>query len=63
MVSAGRHDLGACALHNETLTYEADGLRMRSQLFFEPGNARNPGVLVFPEAFGLSEHAVGKAEV
>ncbi len=46
----------------QTLTYEADGLTMQSQLFFEPGAAPRPGVLVFPEAFGLSEHAIGKAQ-
>ena len=42
-------------MHHETLTYQADGLTMRSQLFFEPGTDSGPraGVLVFPEAFGL----------
>ena len=49
-------------MHQELLTYQADGLSMRSQLFFEPGAARRPGVLVFPEAFGLSEHAIGRAQ-
>jgi len=49
-------------MHQELLTYQADGLCMRSQLFFEPGQARRPGVLVFPEAFGLSEHAIGRAQ-
>ena len=49
-------------MHQELLTYQADGLSMRSQLFFEPGQARRPGVLVFPEAFGLSEHAIGRAQ-
>ena len=46
----------------QMLTYEADGLMMRSQLFFEPGVAPRAGVLVFPEAFGLSEHAIDKAQ-
>ena len=45
----------------QMLAYEADGLRMQGQLFFEPGAGPRPGVLVFPEAFGLSEHAIGKA--
>ncbi len=45
----------------ETLTYQADGLTMQSQLFVE-GTGKKPGVLVFPEAFGLSEHAIGKAK-
>lgn len=46
----------------ETLTYPADGLTMQSQLFFEPGQAKRPAVLVFPEAFGISEHAIGRAQ-
>lgn len=46
----------------QMLAYEADGLAMQGQLFFEPGAAPRPGVLVFPEAFGLSEHAIGKAK-
>lgn len=49
-------------VNRETLTYTADGLSMQSQLFFEPGAGKRPGVLVFPEAFGLSEHAIGRAE-
>ena len=46
----------------ETLTYTADGLTMKSQLFSEPGQAKRPGVLVFPEAFGLGEHAISRAQ-
>jgi len=54
-------------MHHETLSYQADGLTMRSQLFFEPksgeeGAGKRAGVLVFPEAFGISEHAVSRAE-
>ena len=49
-------------MHHETLTYQADGLTMRSQLFFEPASGPRAGVLVFPEAFGLGEHAVSRAE-
>ena len=51
-------------MHHETLTYQADGLTMRSQLFFEPGTDSGPraGVLVFPEAFGLGQHAISRAE-
>ena len=48
-------------MHQELLTYGADGLSMGSQLFFEPGEGRRPGVLVFPEAFGLGERAIGRA--
>ena len=49
-------------MHHEILTYQADGLTMKSQLFFEPGAGPRAGVLVFPEAFGLGEHAIGRAE-
>ncbi len=49
-------------MHHETLTYEADGLTMKSQLFFEPGEGRRAGVLVFPEAFGLGDHAINRAK-
>ncbi len=35
---------------------------MRSQLFFEPAAGPRAAVLVFPEAFGLGEHAIGRAE-
>jgi len=49
-------------MHHETLTYQADGLTMKSQLFFESGSDRRAGVLVFPEAFGLGEHASSRAE-
>jgi dienelactone hydrolase len=44
------------------LTYQADGLSMNSQLFFDPASGKRPGVLVFPEAFGLGEHAIERAE-
>jgi dienelactone hydrolase len=49
-------------MQHETLTYEADGLAMKSELFFEPADGPRAGVLVFPEAFGLSEHAISRAE-
>jgi len=60
----GRVNRRASAMHHETLTYQADGLTMRSQLFFEPGTDSGPraGVLVFPEAFGLGQHAISRAE-
>jgi dienelactone hydrolase len=48
-------------MHHETLTYQADGLTMKSQLFFEPAAGKRAGVLVFPEAFGLGEHAISRA--
>ena len=49
-------------MQHETLTYQADGLTLRSQLFFEPAAAPRAAVLVFPEAFGLGELAIGRAE-
>ena len=49
-------------MQHETLTYQADGLTLRSQLFFEPAAAPRAAVLVFPEAFGLGEHAISRAE-
>src|SRR3978361_1564439 len=56
-------DRGDCQMHHETLTYHADGLTMRSQLFFEPSPGRRAGVLVFPEGLGLGETAISRAEL
>src|SRR5260221_11158713 len=53
---------GRWIMHEETLTYEVDGLVMKSQLFFEPAAQKRAGVLVFPEIFGLSPHAIARAE-
>jgi len=49
-------------VQHETLEYEADGLSMRSRLMFESGADRRPAVLVFPEAFGLGEASIDRAE-
>lgn len=49
-------------MRNETVTYQADGLSMEGQLFFEPQASPRAAVLVFPEAFGLSEHAISRAQ-
>ena len=49
-------------MKHETLTYEADGLSMKGELFFEPAAEPRAGVLVFPEAFGIGEHAISRAE-
>ena len=49
-------------MSSEILTYEADGLAMRSHLHVGAGTGKRPGILVFPEAFGLSEHAKSRAE-
>ncbi len=46
----------------QTLIYPADGLTMRGQLFFEGGGGERAGVLVFPDAFGLAEHALERAQ-
>lgn len=48
-------------MRSETLTYTSDGLSMSSELFYEPGTGRKPGVLVFPEIFGLGEHGLTRA--
>ena len=50
-------------MQTETLTYEADGLQMVSHLYHDKQtDGRRPGVLVFPEAFGLGDHAKSRAE-
>jgi dienelactone hydrolase len=49
-------------VQSEILTYEADGLRMQGELFFEPRTTPRPGVLVYPEAYGLNAHARSRAE-
>jgi hypothetical protein len=41
-------------MRTETIEYNADGLHMVSHLYYdETKQGRRPGVLVFPEAFGL----------
>ena len=51
-------------MHTQTVEYEADGLHMLGHLVLDqaPSGGRRPGVLVFPEAFGLSAHAKQRAE-
>lgn len=54
-------------MKRELLSYQADGLAMESHLFLPEGtesrtHGPHPGVLVFPEAFGLGEHAISRAE-
>jgi dienelactone hydrolase len=49
-------------MNHEQLTYTADGLTMKSELFFESAVAPRGGVLVFPEAFGLGEHCISRAK-
>jgi dienelactone hydrolase len=49
-------------MQHENVAYQADGLAMRGELYVEAGSAPRAGVLVFPEAFGLGDHARGRAE-
>jgi len=50
-------------MHTEILKYEADGLKFESHLYFDKSNiGKRPAVLVFPEAFGLGEHAKSRAK-
>lgn len=50
-------------MHTEILKYTADGLTMDSHLYYdERQKGPRPGILVFPEAFGLGEHAKSRAE-
>ena len=44
------------------ILYMADGLNMHSEFYAGEGEGRRPGVLVFPEAFGLSDHARERAQ-
>jgi dienelactone hydrolase len=46
----------------QELRYEAGGLTMIGELHRPSGLGRAPGVLVFPEAFGLGPHALHRAE-
>jgi dienelactone hydrolase len=49
-------------MNRETLSYQADGLQMKSELFFEPHSTPRPGILVYPEAYGLNAHALSRAQ-
>jgi dienelactone hydrolase len=46
----------------QELRYQSDGLTMIGSLHRPAGGGARPGVLVFPEAFGLGHHAIGKAD-
>ncbi len=49
--------------HTQTVEYQADGLAMLGHLALDEARpGRRPGVLVFPEAFGLSAQAKHRAE-
>jgi dienelactone hydrolase len=51
------------AMKTESVHYEADGLKMIGHLAYdETISGSRPAVLVFPEAFGLGDHAKSRAE-
>lgn len=59
----GRPNVEETIVQSEALIYEVDGCTMRSQFFANPSiSGKRPGVLVFPEAFGLGQHALGRAQ-
>jgi dienelactone hydrolase len=50
-------------MKTESIHYQADGLDMIGHLAWdETASGKRPAVLVFPEAFGLGEHAKSRAE-
>ena len=50
-------------MKTESVHYEADGLKMIGHLAYdETISGSRPAVLVFPEAFGLGDHAKSRAE-
>ncbi len=49
-------------MNPETVRYCADGVAMQGQLFVPPGDGPRAGVLVFPEAFGIGDHVLERAE-
>ena len=50
-------------MQTQNVEYQADGLAMLGYLALdEAGTGRRPGVLVFPDAFGLGAHAKQRAE-
>jgi dienelactone hydrolase len=46
---------------DQELAYEADGLHMKGRLYLPDTRGPVPGVIVFPEAFGLGDHAKSRA--
>lgn len=51
-------------MRHDVLNYEANGLQMESHFYVDDSvsSGRRPGVLIFPEAFGLGAHVKGRAE-
>jgi len=52
----------ARAINVRTVDYVVDGLAMRGHLAIPAGAGPHPGVLVFPEGYGLSDQAILRAE-
>lgn len=48
-------------MQSEAITYRADGLTLEGRLFLPAGSGTYPGVLVFPEAFGIGPLALERA--
>lgn len=48
-------------MQSEALTYRGDGLTLEGRLFLPAGPGTYPGVLVFPEAFGIGPLAMERA--
>ena len=50
-------------MKTESVRYDADGLQMIGHFAYDENDSKKrPGVLVFPEAFGLGDHAKKRAE-
>lgn len=49
-------------MSSQEIRYTADGLDLHGQLFVPPGPGPFPGILVFPEAFGIGAHSMARAE-
>jgi dienelactone hydrolase len=49
-------------MQDEIISYEVGNLTLKSRFFAQTGGEPKAGVLVFPEAFGLGEHAISRAE-
>ena len=50
-------------MKTENVRYDADGLQMIGHFAYdEKDSKKRPAVLIFPEAFGLGDHAKKRAE-
>ncbi len=57
------HAARGYAMQTQSVQYQADGLAMLGHLAFDASHeGKRPGILVFPEAFGLGKHAISRAE-